>query len=122
MYSKHCGEPRTIIQGQKPRGLIVRLVDPVTGDPFVLTGAVEILCAFLNLDGTETVLTFTGAGGITVLDYSIGKIMISPTAAQTALMQTVQLATLQVSVTFGGDPAACQIKNAYSVVSPQPNP
>ena len=111
-----------IIVGFKPRAMIVRLIDPVTGDPYVLTGVVDITATFLKADGTVLTLTFTNNGGITVLDYSTGKIAIQLTAAQTALLQTIQLATLQVSVTFGGDPAACQIQNAYSVLSMQPNP
>lgn len=121
MQTCNTGKVFTIIQGYKPRAIIVKLIDPTSGDPFILTGATDIQTEFLSLDGSILTLGLV-AGGVSVLSAEFGKVSIQLTAAQTALLQTVSLATLQVSVSFGGDPAACQIANAYSVVSAQPNP
>ena len=116
--SNHCKQPFIIIQGLKPRAMTIRLIDPTTGDPLNLTGVTDVQIPFLNSDGTTLVANLTS--GVSVLDYSIGKIMLQLTESQTVVLQPVNYATLQVSLSFGGDYSGCQIKNAYSVVLQQP--
>ena len=120
MRTQHCKEPFVIIQGRRPRAMICRLLDPITGRPKNLSGATAITVSFLQIDGT--LLTLSLAGGITIQDTIYGEIQIQLTAAQTALLQTTNAATLEVDVSYGGDPSGCQIANAYSVVASQPNP
>ncbi len=116
-----------IIQGGQQK-LIVRLIDDATKDPFNLTDIETITTCFENADGTELMLdngpeapesdppTF---GGITVVSPTLGKIQIALTAEQTALLKTVNLATLEIALKFTGedeDVTKVQIPEAYNVI------
>lgn len=102
-----------IIQGGQ-KSFVVRLVDSETGDPYDLTAATEVETCFENDDGTELMLNL--AGGVTILNAIIGKIQISLTAAQTTALRVLQGGTLELAVTFAGDPVKIQIPLAYDVV------
>lgn len=106
--------PVDIIQGGKVT-LTIRLVDSLTGDPFDLTGVTAIETCFLNADATELMLAL-GTGIIILGNPILGKIAISLTAAQTALLDLVSLATLELAVTTSGDPIKIQIPQVYSVL------
>ncbi len=114
-------EPYSIIQGgrtdasQNP--FIVRLkTDLITMDPFDLTGVSAITCCFMKQDGTDLVLSL-GSGISIVGNPLLGKLLITLTAAQTALLNEVAFATLELAITFSGDPLKVQILNAYEVVT-----
>jgi len=112
-----CGyhpKPVTIIQGGH-RIFTVLLIDPATKSPLDLTSATSISTCLYNADGTELDLNLTS--GITILTpANLGKIQISLSAAQTALLRTVGLTPLEVAVSIAsGDPVKCQIANAYIV-------
>ena len=109
------GSMYTIYQGGKPPQLVVRLIDPSTNDPLNLTGVTTIESCFLQTDGTELPISLL-TGEITILSTTLGKIGIQLTAAETALLQTVQGGTLQLAISFGGDPIIYQLPNAYDVV------
>ena len=89
--------------------------DNLSYDPLDLTGVAEITACFQKTDGTELMISLTG-GGITILGNPIlGKIAIALTAAQTALLAVVEASTLELALTYSGDPFKVQIPNAYSV-------
>ena len=97
--------------------ITVRLINPMTGDPYDLTTCTAISTCFQNTDGTELMLSLLSGVAI-VSPATFGKITITGTAAQAALLAVVQLATLQLSLTFSGDPSnpiVVQIPNAYNV-------
>lgn len=102
-----------IIQGGKAT-LVVRLLNDQTQDPYDLTGVTALTTCFQNDDGSELMLTLSS--GISILSAVLGKIQIVLTSAQTALLRTVQLHTLELSITTTGDPIKVQIPDAYSVV------
>lgn len=108
-----------IIQGSKGQ-ITVRLyqgANGVIGDPIDLTAVAEISVCFQKADSTELTLTKTG-GGITVLGSPLlGKIQIALTAAQTALLAVTDHETLEIALTFSGDPQKIQIPSAYSVLA-----
>lgn len=103
-----------IIQGGEMT-FFVRLINKQTGDPFDLTGATAITTCFYNTDGTELNLSL-GSGISIVSPAPIGKLQISLSAAQTALLDVISDQILEISVEFGGDPTKIQIFNAYSVL------
>lgn len=105
----------TIIQGGKT-ALICRFINTLTGDPFDLTGITQITTCFQNQDGTEIMLTLMG-GAITVVGNPLlGKIMVSLTSAQTAVLMTVSVTDLELAFQFGSsDPIKSQISGAYLV-------
>jgi hypothetical protein len=87
-------------------------------DPLDLTGITEISTCLLNDDGTELVLSLTG-GQISVYGNPIlGKISITLTAAQTALLAVDDSADLQVAFTYGaGQPSVLTIPGAYNIIA-----
>jgi hypothetical protein len=90
----------------------------VQGDPIDLTGIYDIKSCFMNADGSELMLSLL-TSGITILGSpTLGKIAIALTAAQSALLQLVDSATLEVDLiqTSGADPVKIQIPQGYSVV------
>lgn len=104
-----------IIQGGEI-AFIVRLINSNTMDPVDLTSADHITTCFYNEDGTELNLD-VGSGVTVVGPPTIGKLQIGLTAAQAALLNPVNNATLEIAVDFGsGNPTKCQIVNAYSVL------
>lgn len=111
---------QTIVQGGQST-ILVRLnsiQNGIVGDPIPLTPMYNIKSCFMNADGTELMLDLLG-GAITILgDPNLGKLSIALTAAQTALLQLVDTATLEVDLiaTLGADPKKIQIPQAYSVV------
>lgn len=111
---------QTIIQGSKAT-LLIRLIQStngIQGDPVDLTGITEITTCFQKADGTELMLSFTG-GAVSILGSPLlGKLSISLTAAQSALLALVDTAVLEISLIYsGGDPVKVQIVSAYSVVA-----
>jgi hypothetical protein len=104
-----------IIQGGAV-SFIIRIKDVSTGDPYDLTDVTEITTCFQNADGTELMLSLSG--GISVEgDPLIGKIKVSLTSAQTALLALEELATLQLAITVNtDDPFFNRIPEAYSVL------
>jgi hypothetical protein len=66
----------------------VRLVDRSTGDPFDLTAYGTIQAIFLNADCSKTIATTPASGGITVISAQAGRMSVSLSAAQTALLPT----------------------------------
>jgi hypothetical protein len=110
---------QVIIKGSK-KALTVRLgtaVNGVQGDPVDLTGITEITTCFLQSDNTELMLSKTG-GQITIIGSPfLGKLSIYLSAANSALLQAVDTATLQLSLVYGtDDPILIQIPTAYAVV------
>lgn len=101
-----------IIQGGKAV-IVVRLLNSETRDYYDLTGLTALTTCFQNEDGTELMLTLSS--GISVLNATAGKIQITLTAAQTAALRVVQCATLELALTFTGDPIKTQIADAYDV-------
>ena len=87
-------------------------------DPLDLTGITAISTCFLNDDGSELSLSLAG-GEIAVYGNPVlGKISITLTAAQTALLAVDDRATLQVAFTYGaGQPIVLQIPMAYSIIA-----
>jgi len=108
-----------IIQGSKGQ-ITVRLyqgANGVIGDPIDLTGITEIESCFDNADGTELSLLET-TGGIVILGSPLlGKIQLVFTSAQTALLAIVEHETLELKLTYAGDPQKILVKDAYAVVS-----
>ena len=107
-------KPAQIIQGGAV-SIVVRLINRQTNDPFDLTGLTALTCCFQNSDGTELMLSLTS--GLSVLTAVLGKIQLSLSAAQTTLLNEVEQATLELTLTFAGDPIKVQIPNAYTVVA-----
>jgi hypothetical protein len=103
-----------IIQGSIAT-LLVRIVNAVTGDPYDLTAVSQVSTCFYNADGSELMLNLSS--GVSILGATIGKIQIGLTAAQTALLNIVQYATLEVSLTTGSGVIKVQIPQAYNVVA-----
>jgi len=101
-----------IIKGED-KSIVVLLTTPTSG-PFDLTGATPITCCFKNATGADLVL---GLGtGIAITTALAGKLTLSLTAAQTALLATFTDATLQLTITQAGIKSKIQIESAYSVV------
>lgn len=67
-----------------------------TGDPLDLTTATDIHTCFLNLDGTKLALSV--GSGVSVVSAVLGKILITVTAAQSALLRPVVNGDLEVTV------------------------
>lgn len=113
---------QTIIQSGKTT-LLVRLQQTMNGvitDPVDLTGITQIRTCFQNADGTELMLTYTGGAVAIIGNPILGKLSISLTSAQTALLALVDAGTLQISLVYGSaDPIPIQISQAYSVVQSQ---
>jgi hypothetical protein len=107
-----------IIQGGA-KIFTVRLDDEKQDQPFDFTGVVQITTCFFNTDTTELMLTLSGSpGGIAIVgDPKIGKLQISISSTQAALLQESedQPQTLELSVDFGTGPQKFQIPNAYIV-------
>lgn len=104
-----------LIQGSH-ENIIVRLIDPISGDPISLALATAVTTCFLNTDGSELML---GLGtGITIVgDANLGKLQISLTAAQTALLSVQKYLTLEITIVIsGGDPIKVQIPQSYNVL------
>lgn len=102
-----------IVQGGRTN-FIVRLVDQDTGNIYPLTGATALSTCFENTDGTELMLAL--GSGVSIIDAAAGKLQISLTSAQTALLRTGLANTLELAVTFTGDPLKIQIPEAYDVL------
>lgn len=110
-------KPFKIYQGGKAV-FQVNILNKETRTPFDLTGATQIHTCFTNDDGTELMLSLSS--GVTIQGNPIlGQILISLTAAQTALLIPVQLGTLELAITLllGSDPIKTQILNAYDVLA-----
>jgi hypothetical protein len=103
-----------IIKGED-KDIIVRLGSRSTGDPYDLTAATPITCCFLNAD--KTFLTLGLATGIAITTALLGKLTLTLTAAQTALLAEVANATLELSITKSSKIVKVQIPKAYSVVA-----
>ena len=102
-----------IIQGKKSV-FTVKLNDAATGERYDLTPVTVLTACFERQDGTS--LTLGIGTGIVVLSAIYGRIQVSITAAQSALLSQVDNATLALSITTTGDPVGVLIPNAYSVV------
>ena len=110
-----------IVQGGRTDAVqnpfIVRLkTDNVTYDPFDLTSVLDIGTCFVNADTTELIASLVGGQISIVGNPLLGKVLIALTAVQTALLKQVNLATLELKLTFAtGNPIKVQIEEAYSV-------
>lgn len=104
-----------IIQGGI-KDFTVRINSVASGDPLDLTSVVEISTCFKNADGTELMLTKTGGDIVVVGDPLLGKIKVSLSDVETALLGLVDNETLEVTVDLGAGPLKVQIPNAYSVI------
>lgn len=108
--------PANIYKGGQAT-LVLRLFNPLPStDYYDLTDVTQITACFANANGTELLLTFNPVAGVSILNAVGGKVQIALTAAQTVLLQTTVDATLQLSITFAGDPIIVQITSAYSVI------
>lgn len=109
-----------IVQGSQS-SFLLRLYNQtngVLGDPVDLTTMYDIKTCFQNSDGTETTLSKLTAGIAVVGSPLLGKITVSLTAAQTALLALSDPGELQISLiaTLGADPVKIDVRNAYDVV------
>lgn len=109
-------KPFVIYQGGKA-AFQVNVINSQTRAPFDLTSASEISTCFTKDDGTELMIGLTT--GVSIIGNPVlGQILIQLTSAQTALLIPVQLATLELAITFpGNDPVKTQILNAYDVLA-----
>lgn len=105
-----------IIQGGQAN-IVVALVNPLTKQPFDLTGCTALSTCFANTAGDELMLTLTA--GISILNAPFGRLQIQISAAQTTLMKVVDMGILELSLTFAGDPIKVQIPNGYRVLQSQ---
>jgi hypothetical protein len=103
-----------IIKGED-KDITVRLESKASGDPYDLTSVTAITCCFANADASK--LSLSLSAGIVVVTALIGKITITLTAAQTALLAEVSNATLEISTTKAGKIAKTRIEKAYSVIA-----
>lgn len=103
-----------IIQGGA-RSFIVRISDLTTGEPLDLTGVTALTTCMANTTGPDLDL---GLGtGITILNAVLGKISIAVTSTQSAALATIDMAVLQLSITYGSsDPIIVQKSEAYQVI------
>lgn len=106
-------EPIVIVMGED-KLINVQLVSQQNFGPFDLTGVTAISTCFLNADASE--LTLSLGSGITLTSAAAGKILVQLSAAETALLATFNLQTLEISITLSGLVTKVQIPNAYSVV------
>jgi hypothetical protein len=98
---------------------LVRLrQDPVTQDPLDLTGVTAITTCFAKADGTELMLALN-SGISFVGNPLLGKLLITITAALSALLAPIDGAELELKITFPGntDPTIFKIPNGYSVLA-----
>jgi len=107
-----------IIQGGKSV-ITVRLLQP-SGDPYDLTNCTAMQCCFQNDDGTEVTLALNS--GVSIVSAPAGKLTITLTSIQSALLRVLQLATLEIAFTLSTDPnnmLKVQVPQAYNVIQSQ---
>lgn len=108
-----------IVQGAQTAAVdkpfLVNLRVRSSGLPYDLTAVTAMTCCFQNDDGTDLILTL--GSGLSVSGSAVlGQLLVTITAAQTALLALVDNATLTLRLTKTGDPFPLVIENAYSVV------
>jgi len=86
-----------------------------SGEVVDLTSVTEITVKFSNADGTALSKTKTG-GGINITSATGGKFEINLLAAETALLETVSYATMEIELTFPTLTNIVHIPKAYSVI------
>jgi len=91
-------EKLSIVQGQDIEPLIY-IIDEETCTPFDLTGVTEIRALFNKTDGTKLIKTYTLSGGVTIISDLGGKIKVTLTAANTALLKTGECQSFEVEIT-----------------------
>lgn len=110
-----------IIRGGKSISPIFFLFDP-PGPPIAflnhnLTGVTEIKSCFQNDDGSELMISLTGGQIAIIGDPMLGRLQITLTAAQTILLEEIDIETIEFSLIIGaGDPVPFQIPGAYQVL------
>lgn len=93
---------------------VVRIIAKETKDPVDLSNASSVVAQFLNRDGTYLSLSLTG--GITIQSpATIGKLLITLSAAQTALLQN-GVNSFQVTFVISGVTSVVQFSGSINVL------
>lgn len=91
-------ETATIVQGED-KTLYLRVVDKLTQDPLDLTNASQITARFKNADAS--VLSVNLSSGVAIVAATSGKISVSLTLAQTALLLARENQSFEIEITMG---------------------
>lgn len=88
----------TVIAGED-RMMILRIVDKLTQEPFDLTAASAINARFKNAD--QTVLIKNLTAGVAIVSAPAGKISVSLSATETALLNVRENQSFEVEFVIG---------------------
>lgn len=112
-----CNNPLTpiVITQGSDASFVVRLVASDTKDPIDLTSVSSCSAQFLNADGTF--LTLNLVSGLTMISpATIGKILVTITAAQSALLQN-GVNSFQITLVTSGVTSIIQFPSSINVMS-----
>lgn len=94
----------TIIKGED-RDILLRITDKATSQPFDLTAANAINARFKNQDDTVLIKPLQ-TGSVSIISAPSGKISVSLSAAETALLKAKEAQDFEVEISIGTPPSA----------------
>jgi len=104
------------IRPAKKATMVIRLKNGDTTDPWDLTGLTEVSTCFEKQDGTELTVSLTGGQFVVVGSPLLGKLALTLSAAETTNLKPTQgVKTMELTLTYTGDPVATDIPMAYEV-------
>ncbi len=107
----------SIIKGED-KEIQIRLASAETGDPYDLTDVTAVTCNFTNTDLSNLALSLSA--GIAITTALAGKLTMTLTAAQTALLLLSSNSTMQLNLTKNAKITKVQIPKAFSVIASVP--
>lgn len=101
---------------ESDREFSVRVTIKETGAPFDLTGVTQIKAYFPKADGTALEKNMTPSGAISVLSACAGKIKITLSEADTALLNVGEAQSFEVEIQIGTNTSIIQFVEALNVI------
>jgi hypothetical protein len=107
----------TVIMGSD-KSLDIKLVSELSGDPFDMTAATEIMAILLNADGSFLERKMT-TSGIVLVSGPGGHFQIVLTAANTTLLQASPvdcLSNIEIHIVIAGLTTIVLLKNSVKII------
>lgn len=101
---------------ESDREFSVRITIKETGDPFDLTGVSQIKAYFPKTDGTALEKNLSPSGAIVVLNALAGKIKITLSEADTALLNVGEAQSFEVEIQIGSITSIVQFVESLNVI------
>lgn len=108
--------PIEVIQGEDRTIGLTIMKDSDEFEPYDLTGVTEISVLFIKRDASTLERTLSGAGGVTVVAATAGRIAVALTAAQTADLKVSNNQSFEIAITIASKIRKVQVLGRLNVI------